>query len=244
VTLDDGYFREEVARTYDEDSDPMFAPEVVTPTVDLLAELAGPGPALEFGIGTGRIALPLATRGVRVAGIDLSGAMLDRLRAKPGGDAVAVTRGDFSTTRVAGAFQLVYLVFNTIQNVTSQAGQVDVFRNAAAHLEHTGLFLIEVGMPDLQRLPPGDRFVPFDVSPNHLGFDEYDLANQGLTSHHWQRHGDRWDASSGPFRYVWPSEMDLMARIAGLEPRDRWSGWHREPFTSDSRRFVGTWRKP
>ena len=153
VTSDDGAFGEDVARTYDEDSDPMFAPAMVDPAVDLLAELAGDGPALEFGVGTGRIALPLAARGTPVSGIDLSLAMLGRLRAKPGGEGIAVTQGDFSSTRVAGTYRLVYLVFNTIQNVLTQQGQTNVFRNAAAHLVAGGRFLIEVGIPDLQRLP-------------------------------------------------------------------------------------------
>src|SRR4051794_18762061 len=203
----------------------MFAPAVVAPAVDFLAGLAGEGAALELGIGTGRIALPLAQRGVRVHGIDLSTAMVERLRAKPNAENVGVTIGDFARTTVDGTFSLAYLVFNTINNLTTQAEQVACFRNVASHLEPGGCFVIEVGVPSLQRLPPGETVRPFDVSAEHLGFDEYDIANQGLISHHYWpltgRHG------STPFRYVWPSELDLMALIAGMTLRDRWSGWNR-----------------
>ena len=231
-----------------ESRDPMFAPDVVVPAVDVLAGLAAGGPALELGIGTGRIALPLAARGIEVHGIDLSSSAVARLRSKPGGDRIPVTIGDFSTTAVAsappGSFALVYLVFNTIMNVTTQAGQVAVFRNAAAHLRPGGAFLIETMIPELQRLPVGERFVPFDVSPDHLGFDEYDLVRQGLVSHHWTRRGHAWEASSGPFRYVWPAELDLMAELAGLRPRDRWAGWKGEPLAAGSRSHVSVWERP
>ena len=241
---DDGQFDEGVASTYDETSDRMFDPAVVGPTVDFLAELAGDGRALELGVGTGRIALPLAARGVEVHGIDLSRAMTDRLRAKPGGEGIAITIGDFSTVRVDGTYRLAYLVFNTIMNLTSQAAQVACFRNVAAHLEPGGAFVIEVGVPDLRRLPPGERFVVFDGGESHWGIDEYDVANQGLISHHFQRSGDRYEKSSGPFRYVWPAELDLMAELAGLRLRERWAGWKREPFTSESRQHVSVWHKP
>src|SRR3954464_15513653 len=176
---DDAPWGQAAADRYDESPDPMFSPEVVEPAVTRLAELAAGRPALELGIGTGRIALPLAARGVEVHGIDLSRPMVEHLRAKPGGDAIPVTIGDFSATRVDGTFGLVYLVYNTIMNVTTQAGQVAVFRNAARHLRPGGRFVVEVGVPDLRRLPPGATFVPFDVSDRHLGFDEYDVANQG-----------------------------------------------------------------
>ncbi len=246
--MTDDQFGEPVAEHYDDSGDPMFAAAAVDPAVDLLARLAGGGPALELGIGTGRIALPLAARGVEVHGIDLSAAMIARLTAKPGGAAIPVTIGDFATAAAdsapAGSFALVYLVYNTIMNVASQAGQVDVFRNAAHHLRSGGVFLVETMIPDLQRLPVGERFVPFDVSPDHLGFDEYDLVTQGLVSHHWTRRGDGWEASSGPFRYVWPAELDLMAELAGLRPRDRWAGWLGEPLTADSRSHVSVWEKP
>ena len=244
MTDEDGHWGERVAATYDETSDGMFDPAVVQSTVDFLAELAGDGRALELGIGTGRIALPLAARGVEVHGIDLSTAMTDRLRAKPGGDGIEIAIGDFSTTRVDGSFRLVYLVYNTIMNLTTQAGQVACFRNAAAHLEPGGSFVIEVGVPDLRRLPYGERFVIFDASETHWGIDEYDVANQGLVSHHFELRGDAFDKSSGPFRYVWPAELDLMAELAGMRLRERWAGWGREPFTSDTRSHVSVWEKP
>ena len=240
---DGGYFGEPVAAAYDDTEDAMFRPEIVEPTVDFLAGLAGDGRALEFGIGTGRIAVPLAARGVGVHGIDLSKAMVARLQSKPGANAIGVTIGDFSTTRVDGSFRLVYLVFNTIMNLTTQAAQVACFANAAAHLEGGGAFVIETGIPDLRRLPPGERYVVFDASPSHWGVDEYDVANQGLVSHHFELDGDTARKSSGPFRYVWPSELDLMARMAGLELVERWAGWKREPFTSESRSHVSIWRK-
>ena len=205
---DDGYFGEPVAAMYDETSDKMFDPAVVGPTVDFLAQLAGRGRALELGIGTGRIALPLAARGVEVHGIDLSRAMVDRLRAKPGGEGIDVTIGDFATVKADGTFALAYLVYNTIMNLTSQAAQVACFRNAAAHLEPGGRFVIEAGVPDLQRLPPGERFVVFDASETHWGVDEYDVANQGQISHHFDVRGGEVHLSSWPFRYAWPAELE------------------------------------
>jgi SAM-dependent methyltransferase len=217
---------------------------VVGPAVDVLAELARGGRALELGIGTGRIALPLAARGVEVHGIDLSQAMVARLRSKPGGDAIDVTIGDFASTRVERTFRLVYVVWNTIMNLTTQTAQVACFGNAAAHLEPGGMFVVEVGVPDLRRLPPGERFVVFDGSPTHWGIDEYDVANQGLISHHFEIRDGRVHQSSGPFRYVWPAELDLMAQLAGLELNARWAGWGRDAFTSESRSHVSVWSKP
>ncbi len=242
----DGYFGERVAARYDESGEisEMFEPSVVDPVVDLLVELAGGGQALELGIGTGRIALPLAQRGVPVHGIELSKAMAARLRAKPGGSDIGVTIGDFATTTVGGTFSVAYLVFNTIMNLTTQAAQVACFRNVAAHLEPGGCFVIEVGVPDLQRLPPGETILAFHVGENRWGFDEYDVARQGLTSHHFESVDGRTERSSIPFRYVWPSELDLMAELAGMRLRERWSGWEREPFTSDSRKHVSVWEKP
>jgi SAM-dependent methyltransferase len=237
------FFGEQVAARYDELSDEMFAPSVVDPAVDFLAGLADEGDALELGIGTGRIALPLAQRGVRVKGIDLSESMVERLRAKPGGAEIQVEIGDFATTTVPGSFTLAYLVFNTINNLTTQDAQVACFENAAAHLEQGGCFVIEVGVPGLQRLPPGETVRPFRVTPTRLGFDEYDIAAQGLISHHFRVVGDRLEARSIPFRYVWPAELDLMARIAGLTLRERWSGWKREPFTSESTKHISVWEK-
>jgi SAM-dependent methyltransferase len=240
----DGYFDERVAATYDEDSAEMFDPAVLEPTVGFLVEVAEGGRALELGIGTGRIALPLAQHGVPVHGIDLSKAMVARLRAKQGGGDIGVTIGDFATTRVDGSFSMAYLVFNTIMNLTTQAEQVACFRNVAAHLEAGGCFVIEVAVPDLQRLPPGETIRAFHVSETRWGFDEYDVAAQGLTSHHFWIEDGRVDHFSFPFRYVWPSELDLMAQLAGMGLRERWSGWNREAFTAESRKHVSVWEKP
>ena len=242
--MPEDYFGEPVAARYDESSAEMFDPAVVDPTVEFLAGLAGTGAALELGIGTGRIALPLARSGIRVRGIDLSEAMVERLRAKPGAEQIEVTVGDFATTTVEGTFSLAYLVYNTIQNLTTQDEQVTCFRNAASHLEPGGCFVIEVGVPSLQRLPPGETVRPFRVEPTRLGFDEFDVANQGLISHHYWVVDDRLEARSIPFRYVWPAELDLMAQLAGLRLRERWGGWEREPFTSESTKHVSVWEKP
>jgi SAM-dependent methyltransferase len=241
----DDYFGEPVAAGYDAGSAAMFDPAVLEPTVDFLAGLAGSGAALELGIGTGRVALPLSARGVPVHGIDLSAAMVDRLREKPGADRIGVTIGDFASTRVDGPFTLVYLVFNTINNLTTQDDQVACFCNAAAHLEPGGCFVIEVGVPALRRLPPGERVVTFTVSPTYVGLDEYtDLVTQTMYSRRYRIDAGDVSASSTPFRYVWPSELDLMARIAGLSLRERWSDWNREPFTGESRSHVSVWEKP
>jgi SAM-dependent methyltransferase len=237
------HFGESVAARYDESSADMFEPGVLDPTVDFLAGLAGSGAALELGIGTGRVALPLAQRGVRMHGIDLSEAMVARLRAKPGAEQIGVTVGDFATTKVEGTFALAYLVFNTIMNLTTQDEQVACFQNAAAHLEPGGCFVIEVNVPELQRLPPGETVRAFAVSATRLGFDEFDVAQQGLISHHYRLAGGTLHAVSIPFRYVWPSELDLMARLAGMTLHERWSGWKREPFTSDSTKHVSVWEK-
>ncbi|MFD5795344.1 class I SAM-dependent DNA methyltransferase [Streptomyces diastatochromogenes] len=240
---DDGYFGESVATTYDESTTEMFDPEVVEPAVDLLAELAGGGRALELGIGTGRIALPLTRRGVEVHGIELSRAMVERMRAKPGGDAIGVSIGDFAATKVDGTFSVAYLVYNTIMNLTSQDAQVECFRNAADHLEPGGCFVVEVMVPDLRRLPPGQDAVPFRVDEGRLGFDLYDVATQSMSSHHVEVVDGRGSYLSVPFRYVWPAELDLMARLAGLRLRERWAGWTREAFTGESRQHVSVWEK-
>ena len=242
----DGYFDEHVAAEYDESVAEMFDTAVVDPVVDFLVRLSGTGNgrALELGTGTGRIALPLAQRGVRVHGIEISNAMTARLRAKPGSAGVDVTIGDFATTTVEGPFAVVYLVFGTISNLTTQEAQIACFRNAAAHLQPGGCFVIDVGIPQLQRLPPGETVRPFEVSATRLGFDEYNVAEQGLTSHHFKLVEGRGERFSVPFRYVWPSELVLMAELAGMKLRERWAGWKREPFTSDSRRFVAVWEKP
>jgi SAM-dependent methyltransferase len=239
----DDYFGERVAATYD-GSTGVFEPGAVNATVGLLAELARGGRALEFGIGTGRIALPLASRGVPVHGIDLSSAMVARLQAKQGGDAISVTIGDFATTRVDGTFSLVYLVFNTIMNLTSQDAQVACFRNAAAHLEPGGCFVIELRVPELRRLPPGQDILPWHVSQERVVFYSYDVATQAMRGHYVDFTEGSGEYSTIPFRYVWPAELDLMARLAGLRLRERWGGWTREPFTSDSSQHVSVWEKP
>lgn len=232
-----------MAADADEVDHPMFQAAVVVPALDLLQRSAGEG-ALEFGVGTGRLAIPLARRGVRVHGIDLSTEAVERLRAKPGGDAVGTTIGDYTTTRVPGRFGLVYLVFNTIMNVTTQEGQTEAFRNAAAHLAPGGRFLVETMVPDLRRLPPGQTFVPFRGDASGFGIDEYDTVTQGLVSHHIDLVDGVPRYSAGPFRYVWPAELDLMARIAGLRLRDRWGGWLEDPFTAESRSHVSVWERP
>jgi SAM-dependent methyltransferase len=245
VNVPEDYFGERVAEGYDDSLGEMGSSAVVEATVDFLVELADGGPALELGIGTGRIAVPLSKRGIRVHGIDLSEAMVGRLRVKPGSDAIGVTIGDFATTRVGETFSLAYLVFNTIMNLTTQDEQVACFENVAAHLAPGGCFVIEVMVPALRLLPPGETIHVFSYrSPTQFGFDEYDVAGQGLVSHHY---GERRDGSFGrssiPFRYAWPAEFDLMARIAGMTLRERWSGWKREPFTSESTTHVSVWEQ-
>ena len=234
--MPENHFGAEVAARYDEDT----AARPVDPVVDFLAERARGGPALELGIGTGRIALPLLRRGVRVHGIDLSAEMVAKMREKPGGEDIEVRIGDFATTKVDGTFALAYLVYNTIQNLTTQEAQVACFANVAAHLEPGGCFVIEVGLPDLK----GEKLRIFDFSDTHIGIDEYDVENQGLISHHFTKRDGKFEYSAGPFRYVWPSELDLMARMAGLCPRERYSGWNREPFTNESTKLVAVWEKP
>jgi SAM-dependent methyltransferase len=234
----ENYFGERVAARYDESAADMFDPAVVGPTVDFLADLAGDGPALELGIGTGRIALPLAERGVRVHGIDLSDAMVAKLRAKPGAERIEVAIGDFASTRVDGAFSLAYLVFNTINNLTTQDAQVACFENVAAHLAPAGCFVIEVGVPAAKPLRV------FDLTDTHVGVDEYDAATQRLVSHHFSLVDGRWERLSIPFRSVSPAELDLMARLAGMTLRERWGDWDRARFTSESRKHVSVWEKP
>ncbi|GAA2595701.1 class I SAM-dependent methyltransferase [Dactylosporangium fulvum] len=241
---EDGYFGERVAAQYDESSADMSDPAVVDPIVNTLVNLAGGGRVLELGIGTGRIALPLAARGVQVHGIDLSRAMVSRLRAKPGGESIGVTIGDFATARVDGGFSLAYIVFNTIMNLTTQEAQVACFRNVAAHLQPGGRFAVEVMVPDLRRLPPGQDVVPFHVSPTRWAYDHYDIATQTMTSNYVEVVNGRGGYRSIPFRYVWPAELDLMAQLAGLQLRHRWSGWTGEPFTNESAQHVSVWEKP
>ena len=236
------HFGEDVAARYDETTGARSSPEVLGPTVDVLAELAGDGRALELAVGTGRVALPLADRGVPVSGIELSAAMVERLRAKDPDGSIDVTMGDMATTRVEGTFRLVYLVFNTIGNLVTQDQQVACFANAAAHLEPGGCFVIEVGVPNLRHLPPGDDARVFSHAPGYVGYDRYtDLVAQQATSHHFVANGSGIGEVRTPFRYVWPSELDLMARLAGLSLRHRWADWNRTPFTGESTSHVSVW---
>jgi SAM-dependent methyltransferase len=244
LLVPEDHFGPEVARTYDESVGQMSDPAAVEPAVAVLAELAGDGRALEFAIGTGRIALPLAAHGVEVSGVELSEAMVEQLRQKPGGSELHVTIGDMASARVEGPFRLVYLVFNTIGNLTTQEEQVACFANAAAHLEPGGFFVIEVGVPDLRRLPPGERHVVFHADAAGWGIDEYDTSTQRLVSHHLRREAGHLQHRAIPFRYVWPAELDLMARLAGLTLSSRWAGWDREPFGHESSSHVSVWRKP
>jgi SAM-dependent methyltransferase len=239
------HFGEDVARQYDEDVSDQFAPEVLGPTVDRLAELAGDGAALEFAVGTGRVALPLADRGIPVSGIELSTAMLEQLQAKDGGHRIDVTIGDIATTRIAGRFRLVFLVFNTIGNLFTQDRQVACFANAGAHLEPGGFFAIEVGVPDLRHLPPGADARVFAQAKGYVGYDRYtDLVAQQAVSHHFMVENNGGREVQTPFRYVYPSELDLMAKLAGMFLRDRWADWNKSPFNGESTSHVSIWQKP
>jgi SAM-dependent methyltransferase len=240
----DGYFGERVAARYDDLSDRMFQPEAIEPAVSLLAELAGRGHALELAIGTGRIGLPLSQRGVPVHGIELSRAMAARLRGKPGGQTIPVTIGDMATTRVDGAFMVVYLVFNTINNLTTQDAQVACFRNAARHLVAGGSFVIETNVPQLRYLPPGQDILAYRAGSGQIVSYTFDHATQQYQGHYVTFSDGTGDYLTTPFRYVWPAELDLMAQLAGLRLRDRWTGWNREPFTTDSQSHVSVWEKP
>ncbi len=244
---DGGEYRDQhldpaVAAGYDAAHADRFAADVIAPAVEVLAELADGGPVLEFAIGTGRIALPLTERGVAVSGIDLSEPMVAELRAKPGGADVPVTIGDMTSTVVGeDAFSLVYLVFNTIGNLITQDAQVACFVNAARHLRPGGRFVIETGVP---RTPAEVHHV-FALDDHHVGIDEYvDPLEQIHVSRHWYVDGDRARHVSGRFRWAWPAELDLMARIAGLDREHRWADWARAPFLADSTAHVSVWRKP
>ncbi|MFJ3712140.1 MULTISPECIES: class I SAM-dependent methyltransferase [unclassified Streptomyces] len=249
MTDEDGYFGEAVADRYDQSTGSEFQPDAIDRTVGFLSELADGGRALELAIGTGRIAVPLARRGVPVHGIDMSRAMVARLHAKPEGRDIGVSIGDFTTTTVDteadGPFALAYLVFNTIMNVADQEGQVACFRNAARHLAPGGCFVIEVMVPELRKIPAGQNIVPFHTSPTGWAYTVYDTVTQDATCHYIDITEDgRGEAHSTPFRYVWPAELDLMAQLAGLRLRERWGGWAREPFTEDSTQHISVWEKP
>jgi SAM-dependent methyltransferase len=235
----------ETAAAFDVDAAGMFDPGVLEPAVAFLAHLAGDGGALELAIGTGRVALPLRARGVAVSGIELSPHMAAQLRAKPGADRIALTLGNMATTRVDGEFRLVYLVWNTIMNLTTQDEQVEVFENAAAHLEPGGAFVVEVAIPQIQNVAPGELGRVFSLEDDHVGIETFDdIAGQISWSHHWTQDGDALRRHSAPYRYVWPSELDLMARVAGLRLRERWAGWNREPFDPNGVGQVVVYEKP
>jgi SAM-dependent methyltransferase len=243
VEADEGFFGERVAAFYDERSADASRPEVVGPVVDMLAGFAEDGAALEFGIGTGRIAIPLAEKGVRVVGIDNSDAMLSRLRAKPEAAGIEAVLGDFATTRVDGEFSVAYLVFNTISNLVTQDAQVACFENAAAHLRTGGRFVIENGVPALQSLPPGQTVIPFRADREGFSFDVYDVVTQNFSSQHFYIVDGKLEAFPVEFRYAWPAELDLMARLAGMRLEHRWAGWGREPFTALSPSHVSVYEK-
>jgi SAM-dependent methyltransferase len=235
---------QDIAEVYDTVYSATFQPSVIDPMVDVLARLAGPGPVLEFAVGTGRVALPLSARGLAVSGIELSPHMAGQLRAKPGADAVRVIVGDMTTTRVPGVFTLVYLVANTIMNVTTQDEQLKVFANAAAHLGPGGHFVVSVLVPQLRSVPPGERGRVFRLEADHVGIETFDdLVGQIAWSHHWMEAEGHLVRHSAPYRYVWPSELDLMARIAGFRLEHRWASWDQAPFTSDSESQVAVFEK-
>jgi hypothetical protein len=238
---EEGYFGEDIAAQYDKQGG-MFDPAVVGPAVDTLAELAGNGAALEFAIGTGRIALPLSER-VPVAGFDNSEAMLARLREKPGAERIEAQTGDMAATRVEGEFSLVYLVFNTLFNLTTQDGQVACFENAAAHLTTGGRFVVEARVPELQRLPLGQTVLPWRADPDGMSYYVYDTPTQRLSGRHYEFQDGKVVANPIEMRYAWPAELDLMARLAGMRLEDRWAGWRREPFTALSPSHVSVYAK-
>ena len=236
------YFGKEIAERYDDDQQ-MYEPNALNYAVEFLAKLANGGDALEFGVGTGRIALPLSQKGIKVQGIDLSPDMIAQLQSKPGADAIGITIGNFSETKVSERFQLVFLVFNTITNLTTQDEQVDCFCNAAAHLETGGCFVIETFIPELRLLPSGETIRPHQFNQFGFDFDEYNVATQELVSYHYINVDGAFKGHSLPFRYVWPAELDLMARIAGMKLRERWSDWNRQPFTNESVSHISVWEK-
>jgi SAM-dependent methyltransferase len=235
----------DAAQRYDTPGTGMFAPEVLGPTVDRLAELAGGGRALEFAIGTGRVAIPLAARGVPVTGIELSAAMIDRLRTKADEATIPVVAGDMASATAAGSYSLVYLVYNTISNLQTQAEQVACFRNAARHLSAGGRFVIELWVPELRKLPPGQHAVVWHVEPGYIGLDTYDVLRQHVVSHHFRFDESRQaQLHRSPHRYIWPAELDLMAALAGFELESRHADWTGAEFTAESRSHVSVYRIP
>ena len=246
MTESENFFTGRIAREYASLWSHLYDPGMVGPAVDFLVRLARGGPVLELGVGTGRLALPLSARGVEVHGIELSPDMVEQLRIQAGADAVGITLGDMATATVqngGSSFSLAYLVRNTIMNLTTQDAQVACFRNVAWHLEIGGRFVMEVMVPELRRLPPGTTVRPFLLEPTHLGFEEYDVVTQRSVSHHIFERDGRFEMWSPRFRYVWPAELDLMGRLAGMVLRERWNDWDRSAFTSDSRNHISVWEK-
>jgi SAM-dependent methyltransferase len=235
----------DAAQRYDTPGVGMFAPEVLGPTVDRLAEYAGNGRALEFAIGTGRVAVPLAERGVPVTGIELSGPMIDQLRGKVDEERIPVVVGDMATARAPGEYTLVYLVFNTISNLLTQAEQVACFQNAARHLTPGGRFVIELWVPELRKLPPGQHAAVWQSEPGYIGLDTYDVVQQQIVSHHFHFGGGKQaQLFRSPHRYIWPAELDLMAQLAGFQLENRYANWAGNAFTADSRSHVSVYRIP
>jgi SAM-dependent methyltransferase len=233
----------ETAGSYDTPGMGMFSPDVLGPTVDRLAQLAGAGRALEFAIGTGRVAVPLSERGIPVAGIEASAAMLAQLRTKADEATIPVVLGDMATTVAPGSYTLVYLVYNTISNLLTQAEQVACFRNAAGHLAPGGRFVVELWVPELRKLTPGQQAVVWHSEPGYIGLDTYDVLRQQVVSHHF-RLGEGREAKvfRSPHRYIWPAELDLMAQLAGFELESRDADWVGSPFTAESRSHVSVFR--
>jgi len=235
----------DAAQRYDTPGTGMFAPDVLGPTVDRLAKLAGGGRALEFAIGTGRVAVPLAERGVPVTGIELSRPMVEQLRTKVGEAAIPVVVGDMATARARGDYSLVYLVFNTISNLLTQAEQVACFRNAARHLTPGGRFLIELWVPELRKLPPGQQATVFHCEPGYIGLDTYDVLHQQVVSHHFRfGAGTQAELFRSPHRYIWPAELDLMGQLAGFALESRHADWSGTEFAADSTSHVSVYRRP
>ena len=231
------------AKSYDTPGTGMFDPVLLAQTADRLAALAEGGRALEFAIGTGRVAIPLLERGVPVAGIELAAPMVDELRTKVDAASLPVVIGDMTTSTVEGQFSLVFLVFNGISNVLTQAEQVECFRNAARHLSPGGRFVVELWVPDLRRLPPGSQATVFTSEPGYIGLDTVDILNQIVVSHHF-RFDERNQTTlfRSPHRYVWPAELDLMAQLAGFSLESRHADWAGTPFTAESRSHVSVYR--
>jgi SAM-dependent methyltransferase len=234
----------DTAQRYDTPGSGMFAAEVLEPTVDYLAELAGDGRALEFAIGTGRVAVPLAERGIPVTGIELSRPMVEKLRTKAGESAIPVVIGDMASSRAPGEYTLVYLVYNTISNLLSQAQQVACFRNAARHLSPGGRFVVELWVPELRKLPPGQQATVYHIEPGYIGLDTYDIVQQHVVSHHFRFGEDRRaELFRSPHRYIWPAELDLMAQLAGFELETRRADWAGTEFTAESPSHVSVYRR-